>query len=655
MSKQANPPPPGDRPSGSAPPPPPRWRNWIWPIMLIAIFALWFFLPTRSASTSLTYTQFVKDVQNQQVKTAQLATTAGGTTTGQLKDGKNYTVVIPVVSQELVTQLNNEGVVVTAAPASNGFGTTLLIYLITFGLPILLFVWFFRRLSRGAGGGLQGALGVGRSRAKVFDEERPSTTFADVAGYEGAKSEIAEVVDFLKEPERYTRVGAMVPRGVLMVGPPGTGKTLLARAVAGEAHVPFFSVAGSSFVELFVGVGASRVRDLFEQARKRAPAIIFIDEIDAIGQRRAGSGAVVSNDEREQTLNQLLAEMDGFEPASGIVVLAATNRPEILDPALLRPGRFDRQVTIPLPNVSERTAILQVHCRGKKLASDVDLDAISRGTPGFSGADLANLVNEAAIFAVRASRDIITGADFDAARDRIILGRRESSNVLLPEEKHAVAVHESGHAIVAALSEHADPVAKVTILPAGQALGVTEQLPLVERHLYGEDYLHDSLAVRLGGRAAELVVLGQGSTGAANDLAGATDLATKMVREFGLSATLGPVGYPEGGSVFLGGGGPGMSSRPFAEATQAEIDREVAKLLREAEKRAVDLLTGQRSVLDALTNLLMEDETVEGSEVYRLAGVPDRSATAPSVTPPATVAPRAVATADAAAHSDSGN
>ena len=655
MSKQANPPPPGDRPSGSAPPPPPRWRNWIWPIMLIAIFALWFFLPTRSASTSLTYTQFVKDVQAGQVKTAQLATSAGGTTTGQLKDGKNYTVVIPVVSQELVTQLNNEGVVVTAAPASNGFGTTLLIYLITFGLPILLFVWFFRRLSRGAGGGLQGALGVGRSRAKVFDEERPSTTFADVAGYEGAKSEIAEVVDFLKEPERYTRVGAMVPRGVLMVGPPGTGKTLLARAVAGEAHVPFFSVAGSSFVELFVGVGASRVRDLFEQARKRAPAIIFIDEIDAIGQRRAGSGAVVSNDEREQTLNQLLAEMDGFEPASGIVVLAATNRPEVLDPALLRPGRFDRQVTIPLPNVSERTAILQVHCRGKKLASDVNLDAISRGTPGFSGADLANLVNEAAIFAVRAARDTITGADFDAARDRIILGRRESSNVLLPEEKHAVAVHESGHAIVAALSEHADPVAKVTILPAGQALGVTEQLPLVERHLYGEDYLHDSLAVRLGGRAAELVALGQGSTGAANDLAGATDLATKMVREFGLSPTLGPVGYPEGGSVFLGSGGPGMSSRPFAEATQAEIDREVAKLLREAEKRAVDLLTGHRSVLDALTNLLMEDETVEGSEVYRLAGVPDRSATAPSVTPPATVAPRAVATADAAAHSDSGN
>jgi cell division protease FtsH len=655
MSKQANPTPPGDKPAGSAPPPPPKWRNWIWPIMLIAIFALWFFLPTRSASTSLTYTQFIQDVQKHQVKTAQLATAAGGTTTGTLTDGKNYTVVIPVVSQELVTQLNNEGVEITAAPASNGFGTELLVYLITFGLPILLFVWFFRRLSRGAGGGLQGALGVGRSRAKVFDEERPSTTFEDVAGYEGAKSEIAEVVDFLRKPERYTRVGAMVPRGVLMVGPPGTGKTLLARAVAGEAHVPFFSVTGSSFVELFVGVGASRVRDLFEQARKRAPAIIFIDEVDAIGQRRAGSGAVVSNDEREQTLNQLLAEMDGFEPTAGIVVLAATNRPEILDPALLRPGRFDRQVTIPLPNVAERTAILAVHCRDKKLAPDVNLDTIARGTPGFSGADLANLTNEAAIFAVRASRDVLTAADFDAARDRIILGRRESSNVLLPDEKHAVAVHESGHALVAALSDHADPVAKVTILPAGQALGVTEQLPLVERHMYGEDYLHDSLAVRLGGRAAELVVLGQGSTGAANDLAGATDLATKMVREFGLSETLGPVGYPEGGSVFLGGGGPGMSSRPFAEATQAEIDREVAKLLREAEKRAIALLTAHRSELDALTNLLLEDETVDGTQVYRLAGVPDRSAASLSVAPPATVAPRAVATADAVAHQDSGN
>ena len=648
MSKQAKPPPPGDKPVPTAPPKPPTWRNWIWPIMLIAIFALWFLLPTRSPSTSLSYSQFLSDVSAGQVKTVQLASTPGGTSTGTLTDGKSFTVVVPPqAGQELLTELQDNKVQISSAPSGNGFGTEVLIYLITFGLPILIFVWLFRRISRGAGGGLQGALGVGRSRAKVFDEERPSTTFADVAGYEGAKSEIAEVVDFLRSPERYTRVGAMVPRGVLMVGPPGTGKTLLARAVAGEAHVPFFSVTGSGFVELFVGVGASRVRDLFEQARKRAPAIIFIDEVDAIGQRRAGSGAVVSNDEREQTLNQLLAEMDGFEPAAGIVVLAATNRPEILDPALLRPGRFDRQVTIPLPNAGERAAILAVHCRDKKLAPDVNLDAIARGTPGFSGADLANLANEAAIVAVRANREVIAAADFDEARDRIILGRREGSNVLLPEEKHAVAVHESGHALVAALAEHADPVAKVTILPAGQTLGVTEQLPLVERHMYTEDYLLDSLAVRLGGRAAELVVLGQGSTGAANDLAGATDLATKMVREFGLSPTLGPVGYPEGGSVFLGGGGPGMSSRPFAEATQAEIDKEVASLLRQAEERAVALLKDHRPQLDALVGLLLEEETVDGSDVYRLAGQPDRSAALPQVPAATTVAPHAAAAADA--------
>jgi cell division protease FtsH len=649
MSKQATPPPAGDKPKPSAPPPPPGWRHWLWPIAIAVIFFLYLFLPTRTNSTSLTYTQFLADASAHQVKTIDLASTAGGTSSGTLKNGKTYTVVVPLqAQQDFLTQLASDGVQVTATPAGEGFGTEVLIYLIVFGLPIGISIWLFRRISKGAAGGLQGVMGVGRSRAKVFDAERPDTKFSDVAGYDGAKSEISEVVDFLRKPDRYTRVGATVPRGVLMVGPPGTGKTLLARAVAGEAEVPFFSVTGSSFVELFVGVGAARVRDLFAEARKRAPAIIFIDEIDAIGQRRSGgAGGYVANDEREQTLNQLLAEMDGFEPTSGIVVLAATNRPEVLDPALLRPGRFDRQVTIPLPNVSERSAILAVHCRGKKLSGDVDLNAVARGTPGFSGADLANLVNEAAIFAVRESRDTLTAGDFDAARDRIILGRREGSNVLLPEEKTAVAVHESGHALVAALAEHADPVAKVTILPAGQTLGVTEQLPLVERHMYTEDYLEDSLAVRLGGRAAELVVLGQGSTGAANDLAGATDLATKMVREFGLSDTLGPVGYPEGGSVFLGGGGPGMSSRPFAEATQAEIDREVSRLLRQAEQRAVATLKEHRSSLDALVAELLERETVDGSDVYRLAGRPDRSSTSGPGPVPTTVAPRAVATSDA--------
>jgi cell division protease FtsH len=401
-------------------------------------------------------------------------------------------------------------------------------------------------------------------------------------------------------------------------------------------------------VELFVGVGAARVRDLFSEARKRAPAIIFIDELDAIGQRRAGAGAVVANDEREQTLNQLLTEMDGFDPTEGIVVLAATNRPEVLDPALLRPGRFDRQITIPLPNLAERAAILKVHTSDKHLDPSVDLQVVARGTPGFSGADLANLANEAAIVAVRNGRDIITAEDFDAARDRIIIGRRESSNVLLPEEKQAVAVHEAGHAIVAALSPRADPVAKVTILPAGQALGVTQQLPLVERHLYPEDYLTQTLAVRMGGRAAELVEFGQGSTGASNDLASATDLAVRMVREFGLSPELGPVGYPEGGSVFLGGGGQALSSRPFAESTQAEIDKEVSRLLREAEEQAMALLRSHQDELRKLVALLMEQETVDGSDVYQVLGLPqpERAPDGTTVAPHWPVAAASKAPAD---------
>jgi cell division protease FtsH len=644
MSKQPNSPPPGDRPAGSAPPPPPTWRHWIWPIAIGVMLLLYLFLPATHVGTApaqLTYSQFISKANAGYIKTVTFASDTGNTSaSGTFKNGSQYTTVVPgTPTPELTSQLSKDGVEITAASPGAGFGTELLSWLIVL-LPLVFFFWIFRRLSRGAAGGLQGVMGVGRSRAKIFDEERPQTKFTDVAGYQGAKSEIAEVVDFLRNPQRYQRAGAMAPRGVLMVGPPGTGKTLLARAVAGEASVPFFSVTGSSFVEMFVGVGAARVRDLFSEARKRAPAIIFIDEVDAIGQRRSGTGQVVSNDEREQTLNQLLAEMDGFDPSAGVVVLAATNRPEVLDPALLRPGRFDRQVTIPLPTLAERQAILAVHCRGKKLAPDVDLNVVARGTPGFSGADLANLVNEAAIFAARDNRDVITAEDFTAARDRILLGRREDSNVLLPEEKHAVAVHEAGHALVAALSPHADPVAKVTILPAGQALGVTEQLPLVERHLYGENYLHESLAVRLGGRAAELVMLGQGSTGASNDLAGATDLATKMVREFGLSPAVGPVGYPSGGSVFLGSDGQGMSSRPFAEETQATIDREVARLLREAEKQAVDLIGSHRGELQQVVDLLLEHETIDGDEVYRIAGrpVPVHGPDDLSIAPPAAVA-----------------
>jgi cell division protease FtsH len=583
-------------------------------IGLIATLLLLFW-PARSSpqKTELSYSAFLMQVDQSNVATAVID--ANGGVTGTLKDGSGYTTQIPTALQDanLSSRLEGKGVQITAKPPA---GTTLVDVILSF-LPLILligvYVWFSRRAQRQLGGGLGSILG---SRAKVYDAERPTTRFTDVAGYEGAKQEISEVIEFLKEPERYARAGAMGPRGVLMVGPPGTGKTLLARAVAGEAGVPFFAITGSSFVEVFVGVGAARMRDLFADAKKRAPSIVFMDEIDAIGQRRGG--AIVSNDEREQTLNQLLAEMDGFDRTTGVVVLAATNRPEVLDPALLRPGRFDREVEIGLPNLAERAAILRVHSVGKSLDPSVDLGVVARATPGFSGADLANLVNEAAIFAVRAGRSVIMAADFSQARDRILLGRREASNALAGDEKHAVAVHEAGHAVVAALSEHADPVEKVTILPAGRALGVTEQLPEDERHLYPESYLLDSLAVSLGGRAAELIVLGEVSTGAANDLARATQLATRMVREFGMSDRLGPVGFSDESPQYLGT--QQVSSRPYAEATQRVIDEEVGRFLHEADERATSLLLGHRGALDRVSALLLERETIDGKDVVNAVG-----------------------------------
>jgi cell division protease FtsH len=606
--------PPPDRPPNQAPPPPPRWRSWL-PFLGLLITAILLLVPNRMGQgqvTNLDYAPALKDkIAAGQVQSVEIG--SDGHIEGKLKDGTQFESSYPTNLQdpEFTKLLDDNNVQVKAVGPRTTLGSVLISL-----LPLLLFIAFFVYLGRSTRRQLAGLGGIGRSRAKVFDMERPETTFADVAGYEGAKREVTEVVDFLKNPDRYRRAGAVGPKGVLMVGPPGTGKTLLARAVAGEAHVPFLSVTGSSFVEMFVGVGAARVRDLFADARRRAPSIIFMDEIDAIGQRRGGQ--LVSNDERDQTLNQMLAEMDGFDPATGVVVIAATNRPEVLDPALLRPGRFDRQVVIPLPTQRERKAILEVHARGKPLGPDVDLDVVARGTPGFSGADLANLVNEAAIFAVRAGREVILAVDFSEARDRILLGRRDSSNALLPDEKRAVAIHEGGHALVAAVSEHGDPVAKVTILPAGQALGVTEQLPIDERHLYTEGYLRDSLAIRMGGRAAELLVFGEGSTGAANDLAGATDLATRMVREFGMSAALGPVGFASGSPMYLGG--EEVRSRPYAEATQRVIDEEVAKLLRQAEQRATAMLTEHRDALDRLTELLLERETLDGTDVDEVLG-----------------------------------
>jgi len=612
--------PPPDRPPSQAPPPPPRWRSWLLIVGLLVTVALFLLpVPTADKVEQLSYSQLKSDIAAGQVGSVALGPDGG--ISGKLKNGTKFTSGYPTNLQDpqFAQLLDQHNVQVTTKPAQTSIGSVLL-NLLPLAIILGLFVWTGRSARRQLAG-MGGLGGIGRSRAKVFDMERPETTFADVAGYEGAKREVSEVVDFLKNPDRYRRAGAVGPKGVLMVGPPGTGKTLLARAVAGEAQVPFLSVTGSSFVEMFVGVGAARVRDLFADARRRAPSIIFMDEIDAIGQRRGGQ--LVSNDERDQTLNQMLAEMDGFDPATGVVVIAATNRPEVLDPALLRPGRFDRQVVIPLPAQKERTAILEVHAKGKPLGPDVDLEVVARGTPGFSGADLANLVNEAAIFAVRAAREVITAVDFAEARDRILLGRRDSSNALLPDEKRAVAVHEGGHALVAAISEHGDPVAKVTILPAGQALGVTEQLPIDERHLYTEGYLKDSLAIRMGGRTAELLVFGEGSTGAANDLAGATDLATRMVREFGMSTALGPVGFASGSPMYLGG--EEVRSRPYAEATQRVIDTEVATLLRQAEQRATAMLTAHRDALDRLTELLLERETLDGTDIDEVLGrIPGR-------------------------------
>ncbi len=604
---------PHDRGPAPAPPRPPGWRVWLLPAGFLITFLL-FSIPqmTGTPTKSFDYSTFLSQVGDNKVDTASI--TPGGAISGKLKNGDQYTSQIPtaITDDQLAPTLKSHHVSVTGV----GQGSAVLADLLSL-LPFLLFAAFFIWMGRRGKRALSGVMGFGGSKAKVYDEQKPLTRFTDIAGYEGAKREVTEVIDFLKRPERYASAGAVGPRGVLMVGPPGTGKTLMARAVAGEAGVPFLALTGSSFVELFVGVGASRVRDLFADARKRAPSIIFIDEIDAIGQRRGGS--FVTNDEREQTLNQLLAEMDGFDPTTGVVVMAATNRPETLDPALLRPGRFDREVEIPLPNQAERTAILKVHTSGKHLAPDIDFDAVARATPGFSGADLANLINEAAIVAVRQDRTDIFARDIDEARDRIILGRRDGSNALLPEEKHAVAVHEAGHALVALLSKHADPVAKITILPAGRALGVTEQLPVDERHLYAESYLQDSLAIRLGGRASEMLVIGEASTGASSDLTGATGLAVRMVRDWGLSPLLGPIGYGTDGLAEAGPQFPGQS-RPYAEATQQMIDQEVSRLLVEAEGRAHDLLAQNRDALDALIAALLERETISGEDLAAIVG-----------------------------------
>ncbi len=558
----------------------------------------------------LTYSQLLHDASSNQINTA-VINNSNGVVTGQLANGAAYTVngPFPALQAEIDT-LRSSNVAVTFANPSS-LASTFLPYLIW----ILIFVAFMVYASRQARGQMNGMMSVGRSRAKQFSQDMPRTTFADVAGYKGVKQEISEVVEFLKSPGRYRTIGATIPKGILLVGPPGTGKTMLARAVAGEAGVPFFSVSGSDFMEMFVGVGASRVRDLFNTARKQSPAIVFVDEIDSIGRKR-GAGLGGGHDEREQTLNQLLSEMDGFEPTEGIVVMAATNRPDVLDPALLRPGRFDRQIVVPLPDLEERLPILQIHTRGKPLDPTVDLALVARGTPGMSGADLANLVNEAALHAVRRGAVSIAMQDFEAARDRVLMGQERDTMVLKDDERERVAYHESGHALLAYVLDKTDPLHKITIIPRGMALGVTMTLPEEDRHIMGRPELEDSLCMRMGGRVAELLVYGDLSTGAADDLQRNTELARRMVREWGMSKEIGPMAWGSNNQVFLGE--DLMHTRDYSDHTSQVIDDEVERILREQESRAIEVLTLHRRGLEALTRALLERETIDGAEAARL-------------------------------------
>jgi cell division protease FtsH len=561
-------------------------------------------------TTELSYSELIRRANEGQVAEVTVNNDTGGMT-GELKNGQKFAVDGPNPPPDADTVLLREKANAKFKNPESNVLASMLPILLPFALIIGFWVWMSRR----AQGQMTGLMSIGRSKAKVYTTERPKTTFADVAGYAGVKQEIREVVDFLKKPERFKEVGARIPKGVLLVGPPGTGKTLLARAVAGEAGVPFMSVTGSDFMEMFVGVGASRVRDLFQTARKQAPAIIFVDEVDSIGRKR-GAGLGGGHDEREQTLNQMLSEMDGFDTTEGIVMMAATNRPDILDPALLRPGRFDRQIVVPLPDLEERLPILQVHCRDKRIASDVDLEVVARGTPGMSGADLANLVNEAALHAVRRGAKDIHMEDFEAARDRVLMGQRRETMALSEEEKERVAYHEGGHAVLAYVLPNADPVHKVTILPTGMALGVTQQLPMEERHIYPRDYIEDSLAVRMGGRVAEMLVYGDLSTGANNDLVGNTELARKMVREWGMSDRVGPMAWGSQGMVFLGE--DLMHTRDYSDETSRVIDEEVERILREQEERATKALRRHRKGLDRVAAALLEKETIDGAEVARL-------------------------------------
>ena len=588
----------------------PKWSIWvIIAAVVVLAFGSQFISPTTGEK--LSYTEFLEQVRESNVKSVTI-NNATNVISGVLTNGGKFSttgaVQLSDADEQLLKQYEVDYNFKTPQP---NWISSLLPIILPFLFVIGFFVWMQRRAMGQAGS----IMSVGRSKAKTYQADKPSTTFADVAGYDGVKMEIKEVVDFLRMPERFKEIGARVPKGILLVGPPGTGKTLFARAVAGEAGVGFLSVTGSDFMEMFVGVGASRVRDLFQQARKMGKAIIFIDEIDSIGRKR-GAGLGGGHDEREQTLNQMLAEMDGFETTEGIVILAATNRPDILDPALLRPGRFDRQIVVPLPEFEERLAILKVHSRDKRMGVDVDLDTMAKATPGMSGADLANLVNESALFAVRRGSAFIERIDFENARDRVVMGARRESLVLNAEEKRATAIHESGHAILAVVLPHSDPLHKVTILPRGMALGVTWTLP-EERHTYSREYFEDLICKAMGGRVAEKIVFGHLNSGAANDLEQATSIARRMVREWGMSDRVGPMAWNSQQQVFLGEDLM-TSGREVSDHTAQLLDEETSRILHEQEKRAHEILTRHLPGLHLVAEKLIEEETIDGPTVGKL-------------------------------------
>ena len=590
--------------------PMPRWAIWV-VIAALVMLAFSSRLWTTPTGEKFSYTEFLALVDEGKVADLTI-NNATNIISGTLSDGRKFTTTGAVQLSEADEQLlKQRGVDYNFSTPQTSWFMSLIPILLPFIFIVGIFMWMQRRAMGQAGN----IMSIGRSRAKSYQSDKPSTTFADVAGYEGVKQEIKEVVDFLRMPERFKEIGARVPKGILLVGPPGTGKTLFARAVAGEAGVGFLSVTGSDFVEMFVGVGASRVRDLFEQAKQSAPAIIFVDEIDAVGRQR-GAGIGGGNDEREQTLNQLLVEMDGFDSKTNVILIAATNRPDVLDPALLRPGRFDRQIVVPLPEYEERLAILKVHSRDKRMGRDVDLDTMARATPGMSGADLANLVNEAALFAVRRGSTEIERIDFENARDRVVLGARRESLVLNAEEKRATAYHEGGHAVLATVLPHSDPLHKVTILPRGMALGVTWTLP-EERHTYSREYFEDIICKAMGGRVAEKIVFGHLNSGAANDLEQATGIARRMVREWGMSDKVGPMAWNTQQQVFLGEDLM-TSGREYSDETARMIDEEISRILTEQEQRAHDLLVKHRKGLDLVAEALLEQETIDGALVARL-------------------------------------